>query len=222
MRSLVLRVLGLWFALIIVTSVAVLVVRADPESPTLKAVGLSLCEGAPCFRGLKVGSSWDEVLRRFPNAISHDGYLETPINIGGVNNVLIWPSDNAKTVRHIGLQPDSKVRNFTQANVTVSEIVARYGAPCLLVLGQVSGQIVQMRLIYPELNVAVDIYIGNPYQEPTKRQIQLTSPVSHLWISRDGANDLLCDSPLNEFRGRWKGFISANLYLARFRSNRVK
>jgi hypothetical protein len=210
MRSLVLRVLGLWFALIIVTSVAVLVVRADPESPTLKAVGLSLCEGAPCFRGLTVGSSWEEALRRFPKSSSDGSSRELPMDIADVR-AKIWPSDDGKTVKHILLMM------YNQVQITAGEIVARYGTPCLLFMTPTTAL-----LIYPELIVNVDIMIGNPNVGTAKYQLQLTSPGFQLAMSPDSKFSITCSSPVDEYTGRWQGFISPDLYLSRFRSNQEK
>jgi hypothetical protein len=162
MRWFVLRALELWFALLIITSAVVAVVRADPESPTLKAVGLSLCDGAPCFRGLKVGTSWDEVLKRFPSLprYDYDDFRILPVNISSIENALIWPSDDGKTMKHIALLPIGEVPSERRTQITAGEIVARYGAPCHLGIWP-PGQPATAFLIYPELKVYVNILRAN-------------------------------------------------------------
>jgi hypothetical protein len=211
MRWFVARVVGLWFALIIITSAAVLVVRADPESPSLKAIGLSRCEGALCFRGLKIGSGWDEVQSRYPNGASHDGYVA----------FVMIPTGDGKRVWYIALMPDMDAMPALRMKVTAGEIVAHFGTPCLLFLRQVGSETYSMILIYRELQVYADVMIGNPYSGPVRRQLNPTSPVTKLWMISTSTTDLTCDSPLNEVTGRWHGFLSADLYLARFRADRA-
>jgi hypothetical protein len=225
MRWFILRALGLWFISLTITSAVVLGVRSDPESPTLKAVGLSLCGDAPCFRGLKVGSSWEEVEKRFPESKLYSGYREStyrelPMNIDGVDKAFFSRSEDGKTVQHITLNHDERML-FPQTQITAGGIVARYGAPCLVLIWQVSPDSGPAILIYPELQVYVDTRILNLRTGSSEYHLLPTTPVMETWVSQSGSLGLTCDSPMGEYMGHWHGFISSDLYVSRFRTNSV-
>jgi hypothetical protein len=146
-------------------------------------------------------------------------FLELLANVGGVEEVLIGPSADRKTVNNISLV------SGRQTEITAGEIVARYGVPCLLMIWEGAAYTASAVLIYPELKVYVNALSRNPYGDSGEYQLQPRSPVVEVMISQVGSLSETCDGRPDRMMvvhsSHWQGFISADLYQSRFRSNRT-
>src|ERR1041385_3523867 len=71
--------------------------RLNGAPDKLQALGLGMCDGEPCFRGIKVGTDWASVLALFPRGVMQQGYLYVR-NGDGVHYLFFHPSADRATV----------------------------------------------------------------------------------------------------------------------------
>jgi hypothetical protein len=72
MRWLLRRVLALWLISVVLGGMVALLVRLNREPGPLQALGFDVCDGEPCFRGIKVGTGWKEAKSRIPDLVIDD------------------------------------------------------------------------------------------------------------------------------------------------------
>jgi hypothetical protein len=98
--------------------------QSRPEDSSVILYGYGLCDGSPCFLGIKPGvTTWDEaqkvVRARHPNATFDD-----PIIMIESGNMLVYIEKHASgMIRVIAFESDN-------AKPTLSTMIAKFGVPC--------------------------------------------------------------------------------------------
>jgi hypothetical protein len=211
--------LVLVLALALSCTVVVVIARASAGPDRLAALGFGVCDGEPCFRGIKPGMSWEETRHRLPDAIESREFrvhLELSVNKDGIDSVGIWPSEDAKTVAAI--IPTAK----DYMPFTPGDVMLRYGPPCSVYIFYADSIPGVMRLIYPNIDIAVHIRIGDYFnpQQPPEFRLQVGSPVWEILIVKESSFGT-CDTPISEGYGPefglWHGFTSPYVYGTRTR-----
>lgn len=203
-------------ALILLTICAAVVgnARANPAPDRLQALGFERCDGEPCFRGIKPGVKWVEIVRGLPGAILEAEWLRLPVRSPGITGITIH-----HTIRGPGLYilfRDEAGRAFNP--FTVREIVAHFGVPCrvrILFDTQV-GQPAAVRLDYPKATIDIHLTLHRDSKKTLRYdgRLQLNSGTGGgILLLPDGT----CNRQAELFSGRWYGFTSAEVYLARYR-----
>jgi hypothetical protein len=208
MRWLVRRVLMLWLIMLVLCGTVALVVRLNREPGPLQALGFDVCEGEPCFRGIKVGMDWAEVTKRLPT-VNFDGTsFVLPLNTPEIQHVLLQKSTDGTKVAAIVIL---NTRFERVSPLSPRSIVALYGLPCRIDLFTVNGREERIEMRYP------GIVVMYAYEEaPTHldSRVQLDMPVLGFWIFE--AHPEVCNEVAAR-TGTWHGFASADTYLARNR-----
>src|SRR5258707_15320662 len=94
------RVLVLWLTLAAICAAVIGMGRLNPAPDVLQTLGFAVCDGDPCFRGIKVGMTWDDAQRNWPPA-------------SGVNDpsnnytMAIVPSGDGKIVWQIWIENEA-------------------------------------------------------------------------------------------------------------------
>lgn len=197
--------------LLMLCSTAILIGRLNPTTEALQTLGLDFCDGAPCFRGIKAGSAWSMVQKRFPDAtLIGDGVSLVVQSDAAFDAIGFHPSSDGTLVSTIQL-------DYPRIPITAATILRYYGVPCHMVVDLGFTSPVGLELIYPEMTVSVPATIyGDPYN-PTDSHIQPSSPSSGFWITNDQKYYYgNCAYPSDYTSGTWHGFASLYIYLSRF------
>jgi hypothetical protein len=195
-------------------SSVVVIARASSAPDTLRMLGFERCDGEPCFRGIKPGLKWMEIVRSMPDAISEQEWLKIPVSAPGITAITIH-----HTIRGPGLYVmfrDEKGRVFNPFRAR--DIVQHFGVPCrvrVLFDTQV-GQPAAVRLDYPKASIDIQLTL-HPDVKKTLRYDGRLEPKSGMMGGLLLLPDGECDRPPELFAGRWYGFTSADIYLDRFR-----
>jgi hypothetical protein len=207
MGWLVRRVVVMWVILSAICAGVVGIVRANGGQDRLQAMGFGVCDGEPCFRGIKVGVSWNEAERLSQDAIQIGPpmvFILSDINEG--LEVVIHPSEDGKTAEWITLTAYSPTAGM---QLSAAELVLHFGYPCGVHVLVDDNGIRGIVLIYPQIQARV-------YAEA--QGLSLHSPFRSIDIW-NGSNQLdFCKVKTNqEVDGPWRGFTSVDMYLARNR-----
>src|SRR5688572_23445239 len=128
------RRVSLISAVLLIIAVGVVVIARVNRSPNrLQALGFDVCEGEPCWRGIRPGMDWETVRNMFPNArigtyAEGQPYLMIDTASEDSSHAYVY-SDGASVGRIVFW------RDHFPLLITPGEIVARYGSPRCLVLG---------------------------------------------------------------------------------------
>src|SRR5947209_1308196 len=82
MRWFIGRAALLWLTLIGLCIAGVMLSRADSGPDTLQQIGFDVCGGEPCFRGIKAGADWRQVMPIFPPAVDTERDFMRGLRIG--------------------------------------------------------------------------------------------------------------------------------------------
>jgi hypothetical protein len=200
--------------LLVICSTVVVIARANAAPSTLRALGFELCDGEPCFRGVKPGLRWMEIPRALPNAVSEAQWLRLPASAPGITGITIH-----QTIRGPGLYVmfrDEKGRGFNP--FTLREIVQHFGTPCRvqILFDTQIGQPAAVRLDYPKVTIDIQLTLHRDSKKTLRYdgRLQMNSGTGGGILLLP---DVPCDRPVDLFSGRWYGFTSADIYLDRFR-----
>jgi hypothetical protein len=200
----------MWTILSVFFAGTVLIARGNREPGPLQALGFGLCDGEPCWRGIKPGIDWSEVRKRFP-AITYDGeYFVLPLNTAEIQEVVFQPSPDATKLDEITL------RLFRAPPTLLGELVALYGRPCRISFPDLYKTRLMIDFVYPKLLVRYDDPVtANRLNGRLESHIPLHDfPVSEIRIVDDAP--MFCRR-MFEDRGPWQGFASFSTYIARNR-----
>ena len=206
------RILAVWGVLVIACIGGIAVGRLDHTPNKLQDLGFGVCGGEACFDGIRLGTSWDTILPKFPKSYPTTNSLEHHVNIGKIRGIYLSNSDSdfLKFVTIVRADPYDPGLLAT----TAGAIVAQYGTPCRVYLRSTDGSRNIMLLIYPTLTVHVWVQVGDR-NAPTDYRLEPDSPVWNVWVMR--ARDYgACTDPPQEDRGTWHGFTSRIVYSAHF------
>src|SRR5437762_2570935 len=91
------RVLVLWLVLAAICAAVIVVGRLNPAPDVLQTLGFSMCEGDPCYRGIKPSMDWNEAISQWPTV----GTVSDPSDTYVISLI---PSDDEKVVRGISIE----------------------------------------------------------------------------------------------------------------------
>jgi hypothetical protein len=187
------RLAVLWLALIALCGGAIALGRTDPTPDALQAAGFGVCDGEPCFKGIKLGDSREKVKAVLPEGLIE--YLDIFSRDGTTVERIDIPLRNGKSL--------PKAHTF----------IAQFGIPCRIVWS--GGE--QMILIYPKMIFFVALIVGDG-NDLNEFRLQLRSPVQQLWIYVDSDNGTFgtCNSKPDIYSGKWHGFTSVEVYQRHF------
>jgi hypothetical protein len=203
MQWLVRRVLVLWLIMLVLCRAVALLVRLNREPWPLQALGFDMCDGEPCWRGIKVGTAWEEAHRVFPN-LENGKYRET---VNGIRTDVQLSNQPL-----VGSFINLNVENSKSLPVTAAEIVAQLGYPCGVTL---LPNPPHLDLHYPSLVIR---FFGRPQANLSQSRLQMnTSPKSIQFVLSLGSDAFgVCRGRPNFTSGSWQGFTSFDTYQARF------
>jgi hypothetical protein len=207
------RVLVLWLALIAICVAGIGIGRLDHTPDALQVLGFDVCDGEACFRGVKPGMPWTKAQEKFPNALVWPralGFLLSPEILA---DVMVTQSEDGATVDSI-FGPTHQVE---LPRIELGTIVARYGAPCRVVLGYTNvydtDTPTRMGLIYPTFTVQVSfepITKANAQFVRSNYRLQSNMPIEAFRIYKpDPSNTCVSRLP---FFGSWYGFTLFEIY----------
>jgi hypothetical protein len=201
------RILMMWVALALISATVLLIARVNHAPNRLQALGFDVCDGEPCFRGIKPGMDWAEIPKRLPS-VKYDGrFLVLTVNRMDIQRVLFQPStDNAK-VEAIHFGPE-KMKVYP---ITPGAMVARYGPPCHINLVEMNSRLLAFETRYPGILVRY----GNA-GDPTRVDVRLQFNMPAYEFQLTELKPTLCKG-ISTNSGLWHGFASANMYHARNR-----
>lgn len=224
MMWLIRRLLIVWLTLAVICVGALLVGRRNAGLPVLRTLGFDVCEGKPCYKGIRPGMEWASAQRQL--ASNRSGNSGTP---GTAASVTVNASDVASSnvpIDDVQLYSEGStmvkaiaVEGLTEQGlpITIGAIIAQYGTPCRLDwYGNDYGPN-RVFINYPDLLVFATIAI-QPVDNPADLRLQPNTPVQELWITDDG-DGRSCSTPVSGTSGPWRGFISVDGYLTRLNGN---
>jgi hypothetical protein len=201
-----------WGTLCLICTAVVVLSRLDHAPSALQLYGIDLCDGEPCFQGLKVGTDWTKVQDLFPEAINKQ-LIELPSNVTGLAHAAIFASEDMTSLEGISVYsmfPDDPPLPFK-----AGDVIAQFGSPCRIYLWYSDEFPANMILVYPRMTVRTDPILGDGIANALDFRLQLDSPVSVLRIAAKNNSYGSCsDVVLNVF-GPWRGFTAADIYLHR-------
>jgi len=198
MRWLLKRVLLIWLMLIVLCAAGIEIGKLNRTPDSLQTLRFDICDGEPCFQGIKLGMSWEEARKELPEAILHQGDLVLPMSPDYVAARIV-PSSDGTTVDQIIID------NVGLLPTTVGEILVRNGNPCRVYVDHST-----MELVFPLLEVIVTGDYAAPY-------FHLQSNTSPYIIRISKYANERCYAPASKNLGAWQGFTSIGEYLTRYR-----
>jgi hypothetical protein len=203
-RWLLERVITIWVIFASFSAGVVLIARANPAPDKLAALGFGMCDGEPCWRGVRWGMDWAEVKRELHDFRDHGQYLELLIDSIDIDRIALGPSANGEKLEMITVGYKSQYPR----SVTAGGIVLRYGIPCGARVQYSGGQAVEMILFYPEVAITLRDPSGDP-SDPHQLGIDIDSS-AYIFFDMTGRSP--CDSSADD---PWRDFTFADVYLSR-------
>jgi hypothetical protein len=209
MRWLLRRVLVLWLIVLVLCGTVALLVRLNREPGPLQALGFDVCDGEPCFLGIKVGMDWSEAVNILPDSLTGYGVLVPPVSVPALEGLVIRPSQDGTQVEEIR---HFNVARRTGYPITLGAMVELYGPPCRVFWNDLEGVSPRVHMIYPGMEIKFDIPPLSTLSAQPRYRVELNMSAYELLIRT--SNDATCKMIAPDF-GRWHGFASADTYLAR-------
>jgi hypothetical protein len=195
MKRLSVLVLILFTIVLIVNAGLLVYAQAQTNNNPLKAYGLELCEGNPCFYGVQPGMAWDRVLTTLQTRgavlYSRERLLDDFIGVR-VNRALAVITPNNKRTQVVSIQMQLELTDFKSTFPELGNIIAQYGQPCGMSLRK-DGLFVR----YPHFMI--------DYHTINQRVSLHSEAASVLFSDRD-----LC--PQADYILRWSGFTRLENY----------
>jgi hypothetical protein len=200
------RLAVVWVALIALCGGAIALGRTDHTPNTLQALGFDVCDGEPCFRGVKIGDDWEKSKARFPEDVVDFQTLAAKSE--DIKGIYITTAEDLITVHTIFI-----VLRNTQTLFTVQAFIMRYGIPCRVWLSNDADVYQHMRFYYRDMEISMEIE-ASPY-DPQEFRLKAKTPVKRIAILTP-ISFAPCDMPTDRRFGVWHGFTSADVYLRHF------
>jgi hypothetical protein len=210
MRWLVRRVLMLWLITFALCGVVALLVRLNREPGPLQALGFDVCDGEPCFRGIKPGLDWVDIPKRFPMVtyLQESRNFALPLDIQGSPNVYFQSSTDETKLAAIAIT-DTRILTYP---LTPGELVILYGPPCRVDFYEAGVGFIGFNIRFPGILARYEISANAPSDD----RIDLDAHAVEFWIV--DVEFVQCKGPVDiKAYERWHGFTSANVYRARNR-----
>jgi hypothetical protein len=205
MKWLLRRVLLIILALTLASASVVVIMRLAAAPSTLQQIGFSVCDGEPCFRGIKLGAKLEQVRELFPDAVEETDRVEIPL---GDAHIIIKVDDSG-----VYRVQASKSFNADHAPlVRAGEFIALYGSPCSVVFVDEDARFPLLGLVYPELLVVLG-ELSSP-DNPVDFRLKPDQDTASFQI--DTNFGWKCSDTSDPRQGAWHGFTSVEIYRARF------
>jgi hypothetical protein len=202
MRRLLFRTFFVSLTLSVGCAVVVLIARANPAPDRLQAIGFDVCDGEPCWRGIRPGMDLDKVKEIYPNAFSGARrdlvYYDEALSY----TITIVPADNSSVVGLITMRPSRD----QLLGITLRDLVLRYGHPCKLRITGSPGEAV-IEIYFSTLAVT---FIMPPTQSELDDRISPELPTDGFYTGH-------YDCKQDTGRITWPGFTLRQVYEARLR-----
>ena len=176
--------------------------RLDHMPSKLQSLGFDICDGKPCFRGIKIGEDWTTAEKIFPQSAIYDDYIQIE---DVVTNQIIW----VHKLKYNDTVDDIRILlvGNTSLPLSADDFIAQYGTPCRVLLYPTEGDSFdEVEIFYPTMSVNFGVFI---YSTQTSR-FDRDSPIRVIHIGADTQNG--CDKKSNENFGPWHGFKSPKEY----------
>jgi hypothetical protein len=210
MAWLIRRACVVWAILLAMCAGIVGIVRAQGGLDRLQAMGFGVCEGEPCFRGIKVGMDW-AAARRLRSESSGKVAEDSPLlifvpdkNTG--NAIVVNPTEDGKTVSSITFESNSSPTSWPSA----ADVIQRFGYPCgVFIAAWNEDGTGGIFLIYPKMTTYIAVQDS---------RLSLDSPSWSLIIQERNSAYISCLASSKEYKGPWYGFtLLKDVYRARNR-----
>jgi hypothetical protein len=187
---------------------AVVLGRLDHAPSKFQSYGLDVCDGEPCFRGIKVGSDWAVTQKLLPDATLEQNRWQINLNTAGSHYIFVDSSMDYKTVRRFG------IAGYRQEPLPIyaRDLIQQFGAPCQVVIEVSNGGQSDPRnvlLFYPSMLAELDLYFK---QNLSRYRLQWDSRVVYLTVVGNTADSKTCDYVEAVNVGPWRGFKSVEDY----------
>ena len=211
MRWLVKRLAIVCLALSVLCSAAIVLGRLDHTPSKLQTVGIDVCDGDPCFEGVKPGADWTQIEKLFSNAVMKGSYLHVPSNRNEMR-IGIIPSRDGKSVEVISI--DMQTEYGEARPICAEDIIAQYGMPCRVYMEYGESYPGNMVAIYPMMTVRFNLQTKNP-DDSYDYRLRMDSPIWDFTILANSDPGSICKGMISRQLGPWRGFTSADRYLTR-------
>jgi hypothetical protein len=208
-----LRRVGLISAVLLIVAVGVVVIaRLDRASDRLLALGFDLCDGEPCWRGIKPGMPWNKAIEMSAYAKLYAQGPNLEQEHAG-SSVIVSATIDMASVDRIVLAARSLPYLLP---ITVGEIVAKYGSPCRVEESYDSNGPV-LRLMYPAITAVVPF---NPSFRRGVTYVEADTPLTFFYLRKSDQVQCSDDAAANPegWYGVWHGFATNDVYHGRDKS----
>jgi hypothetical protein len=205
MKWMIRRVFVIWLTLCMLCTAAIALGYLDHRPNALQRLGFDVCDGDPCFRGVKAGMEWEKTTALAPESVG-GGYFFY-MNLGEEKFLGITASEDLDHVKYI---------SFSPLKFNTAGFISLYGSPCRVSPIYWDNAPVEMMLIYPMMQVLILTERSARDAPHPKFRLDLTSQVSMFVITeRDKGDFGTCNDPTNDDFGPWRGFTSVEIYRER-------
>lgn len=207
MKWLFRRILVFWVVTSIFCMVVVALARSDGTPTRLQALGFAICDGGPCFRGIKPGASLATAQKLFPDAVmSYDGLQMN--NVGDLPTVIFHPSTDNATIESIWLP---SFEFDPPQPFTLADVIVQYGSPCHVVMYYGDTGPYFLDVIYPKMHMSVETQFNTVTDEIyDSHRLQWHYPVKGFVIGEPSQGG--CNEPIAQTISWWHGFKSEEEY----------
>jgi hypothetical protein len=207
------RLIGIiGLALAVVCAGVVGIARFNRAPDTLQALGFDVCDGEPCFRGIKPGTDWAKVQSLLPTVTRERSFLVLPINAEGIKSIVFERgADGERTVGLIALTSATPQKEYP---FTPGAVISRFGPPCRVQFFEIDDLLMAVYMVYPTMVVTFPNWASNTRQPSPDFRFRLDTPAYEFWIKVGSPES--CQMATEKF-GAWQGFTTASVYFARYR-----
>jgi hypothetical protein len=194
------RIIVIWLVMCVLCIAAIALGHLDHTPNALQRLGFDVCEGNPCYRGVKLGMSYAKVLKLIG---------ENATNVNDFEFVGLHYSSDQLTVDRISSRTYDRGARLP---FRLGDIFVVYGAPnrVYFELSDGEGNFV---LIYDDMVVETSSKFENPSNSASFR-IWLDSSIVTLSIDGEIENGFIWYQEIPD-TDPWRGFTSAQIYRER-------
>jgi hypothetical protein len=209
------RMLGVYLLLLLISAGVIGVARLNRAATALERIGFALCEGQPCFMGIKPGSSWQEAERHLAailvTAPGSEG-LNVRISEANIALMRIISTDQRDAVEMI--LPVHE-RAGIPLELTLGDVLLLYGAPCragrMVDVGSVTMRD-RFVLVYPSMVIMSTAAVWQA-QDPAPLVIMRPAGRIHeLWLMQQSFVGSCATAPF----ATWHGLASSATYFREY------
>jgi hypothetical protein len=206
------RVVTISIILVLSCTGVMVIARLNREPGRLEALGFGVCDGEPCFRGIRPGMVWAEARAHYPKENQFED--EYALSVDTVQNsmyISITSSDDKQYVKAI----DGRGSNYQGLPFNTGDIIMHYGIPCRLNVGNGGAVPRTVLLVYPSLLINVAVH-SERRRDSVDSRLQINSSAIFFTV-RKASPYGSCKARNDEASGPWRGFTFEGIYIVRNR-----